>query len=429
MPVVLPPGPRAPVALQTLEWVVRPTALMRRCAARHGDPFTLRTSWADAPMVFVSDPAEIRKVFAADPGVLRAGEASEILEPFAGARSILLLDGAEHMRQRKLMLPPFHGARMAAHRETVTALAAEEVARWPAGEPFAALPRMQALTLEVIMRVVFGLEQGPELTRTRDAIRGALDIAASLPRLMAMTLVRRELGPRSPWAVFNRAVGRMDELLYELIEGEAARGSILAELKAARHEDGSPPSPAELRDQLATLLAAGHETTAGALAWGLERLARSPDAQRRLRDDDGDPAYADAVVKEVLRVRPVLTIVTRKSAAPYRLAGWTLPAGVHVAVCVYLAHRRTDAYPDPTAFRPERWLADPPPPSLAWVPFGGGIRRCLGAAFATMEMREVLRAVVGRVVLAPERPASERPRRRSITLTPAHGARVLAHPR
>jgi cytochrome P450 family 135 len=419
----LPPGPREPAAVQMSEWIVRPTALLRRCHARYGEPFTLRIAWSDAPMVLVSDPADIKRVFTAPPTVLRGGESARVLEPFAGPRSILLLDGAEHLRQRRLMLPPFHGEALARWRGTIAALAADELDGWTPGTPVRALRRMQALTLEVILRVVFG-SGDPEL---RDAIRRALDMTTSMPRLVAMSLMRDRPGP---WRRFTDAVRDLDRVIHERIDRGADDGSVLALLRAARHEDGSPPSRDELRDQLVTLLAAGHETTAGALGWALERLARHPQVLERLRAAGDD--YLEAVVKEVLRVRPVLSIAARKTLVPFEAGGWTLPAGVHVTPCIYLAHRRADVWGDATAFRPERFLDGAPEP-YTFIPFGGGTRRCLGAAFATLEMREVLRAVAARFELRPDRREGERMRRRAITLTPARDGYVvpeaLASPR
>jgi cytochrome P450 len=411
----LPPGPPEPAAIQMTEWIVRPTALLRRCHARYGEPFTLKIGWSDAPMVLISDPADIKRVFAADPEDLRGGASSTVLEPFAGPRSILVLDGKEHLRQRKLMLPPFHGEALARWRQTIAQLAHDELDRWAPGVPLHAHRRMQVLTLEVILRVVFGTGD-PQL---RDAIRRTLDMTTSLPRLVAMSLIR---GPVGPWASFNRAVRRLDELIYARIDADVDDGSVLALLRSARHEDGSPPAREELRDQLVTLLAAGHETTAGALGWAVERLARHPEVLARVRVSDD--AYLDAVVKEILRTRPVLSIVGRKTLVPFQVGDWTLPPGVHVTPCIYLTHRRADLWEKPTAFRPERFLNGAPDP-YTFIPFGGGTRRCLGAAFATLELREVLRAVAERFDLQPDRPEGERMRRRSITLTPARGGYVI----
>lgn len=402
---MLPPGPSAPAAVQTLEWVLRPRALLERAAARHGEPFTLRTAWSAGPLVLVWSPAEVRRVFTGD---MRAGGAP-LLEPFAGPSSILVLEGEAHLRQRRLVLPPFHGERMRALEPLVAGLAAREVAGWR-GE-IRALERMQALTLDVIARAVFGDGQRP----LREEIRSALDVVASAPRLAAMSLIRRE----RVWQRFRDAVARIDHRLHALIASDQG-GPILELLREARHEDGSPPDAGELRDQIVTLLAAGHETTATALAWGIERLARHPQALSRAAEDD---EYLDAVVKEVLRSRPVLAIAPRTTTSPHRIGAHELPPGTHVAACLHLAMQRRETWGDPERFRPERWLDGAPVDRYAFIPFGGGVRRCVGAAFATMEMREVLRAVARHAPLSAEG-AGEAGRRRSVTIAPARGARV-----
>ena len=424
----LPAGPRAPVWWLTVEWIVRPTALLRRCAARHGEPFTLRTLWADAPMVLVSDPEDVRRVFTAGPEQLRGG-GSAVLEPFAGPSSLLVLDGEDHLAARRRQLPAFHGDRMRALRPLVAEQAAAELDRWPRGRELRTHERMQALTLEVMLRVVFGDER-PSL---RAAIEGALALVRSAPRLVAMSVLGRD-------GRFRRAVERVDEEVYALIgarrRGAAGGPALVDELLAAE------PSDAAVRDHLVTLLAAGHETTATALAWAFERLARDPALLAELRAgprSGGSPAtpsegpdeeLLEATVKEVLRIRPVLSVAPREVVAPFALAGGaTVPPGAQVAACIYLAHRRRASFPpDPLAFRPRRWLEGPKPPPYAFIPFGGGPRRCLGAAFAQMEMREVLRAAVARMELAPpRRPArGERVRRRAVSLTPARGGRVVA---
>jgi cytochrome P450 len=405
---VLPPGPREPAALQTVEWIVRPTALLRRAQARYGEPFTLRTAWSDAPMVLVSDPDEIKRVYVAPPEVLQGGEGAAFLEPFAGASSILILHGDEHLRQRRLMLPPFHGEALKRWTATMAEIAHAELDTWTPGEPLHGRERMQRLTLEVIQRVVFG-SRDDEL---RDALRTALDMTSSTPRLIAMSLT-------GPTPAFERAVKRVDELVYERIaRARGGDGDGILDLLVA-----TEASDRELRDQLVTLLAAGHETTATALAWALERLSRHPGALARCTDD----AYLDATVKEVLRVRPVLSITSRKTLQPWPIGDYTLPTGVYVSPCLYLAHRRPELWPDPTTFRPERFLEGQPEP-YSWVPFGGGTRRCLGASFASLEMREVLRAVASRFTLTPDRVQGERMRRRSVTLAPARGGVVIPNP-
>ena len=391
---------------------MRPTALLRRAAARHGEPFTLRTLWSDAPMVLVSHPEDVRRVFTAGPGELRGG-GSAVLEPFAGPSSLLVLDGEEHLRARRRQLPAFHGDRMRAYRPLVAELAAAEIERWPRGREVRTHERMQALTLEVMLRVVIG-DRSPSL---RAAIEDALALVRSSPRLVAMSVLRRD-------GRFRRAVERVDRELWPLIARArvAPPRSILGELVAAGGSDR------EVRDQLVTLLAAGHETTATALAWAFERLAREPSLVADLRA--GDEELLDATVREVLRIRPVLSVAPREVVAPFALTGGTtVPPGAQVAACIYLAHRRTGSFPpDPLAFRPRRWLDGPKPPPYAYIPFGGGARRCLGAAFAQMEMREVLRAGVQRFDLAPPRraPRGERVRRRAVSLTPARGGRVVA---
>jgi len=395
----LPPGPKEPSALQTVEWIVRPTALLRRAQARYGEPFTLNTAWSDAPLVLFSDPQEIKRTYAQPPDVLQGGEAAGFLEPFAGRNSILILHGEEHARQRKLVMPAFHGEALARWTDTMATVAHEELDTWTPGAPVKALPRMRALTLEVIQRVIFG-SRDPEL---RDALREALDLTGSTGNLIAMSLVQKDIGP---YKRFLQATSRIDELVYDRID-RAGQGTAIIDL--LKH---SGATRAELRDQLVTLLAAGHETTATALAWALERLARHPFP---LNNNE----HLDAFIKEVLRTRPVLSITARKTLQPYTLGDYTLPAGVYVAPCLYLAHRKSGSTFDPTRF------LDGAPEPFSYVPFGGGNRRCLGAAFATLEMREVLRAVAQRFALRPTARAGERMRRRSVTLAPARGAEIV----
>jgi hypothetical protein len=257
-------------------------------------------------------------------------------------------------------------------------------------------------------------------------VHGTLDIVRSMPRMIAMSLVQRDLGPRSPWGRFRTAVEHFDDLLLGLVarrRAEPAGESVLALLLDQRDSDGHPPSDRHLRDQLVALLAAGHDTSAASLAWAFERLARHPAVQARLRE--GNPDYMDAVVKEVLRARPALTIAPRRLLEPVEIGGRTLPAGVHVAACIWLAMRREDLWPQAGAFRPERWLEGAPPPNpMSWIPFGGGVRRCAGAPFAEMEMREVLRAA-GALSIEPSRPEPERARRSALVVTPHRGGEVI----
>ena len=419
--MTLPPGPRLPSVLQTVGWVARPGPWLERLRARHGDVFSLRIAH-EGTWVMLSDPAAVKQVFTGDPSLLHAGEANVVLRPMLGRSSVLLLDEAPHMAQRKLLLPAFHGERMQAYAELIADTAEREVASWPVGEPLAMRPRMQRLTLEVVMRAIFGTRD----ERLRAALAAMLDWTTDPARMLLMVLMGPDRAERM--RLFGRALAPVDELLRAEIARRRTAGArgedVLSLMLEARHEDGSPMRDGEIRDELLTLLVAGHETTATALAWALERLARHPAAWERLRDADDD-AWLDAVAKETLRLRPVLPIVLRKLQAPMEIGGWALPAGVSVAPCIHLVHRRPDVYPDPHAFRPERFL-ERPAGTYTWIPFGGGVRRCLGASFALFEMKVVLRAIAARVArLVPDAPPSERVTRRAITLVPARGGRVV----
>jgi cytochrome P450 len=419
----LPPGPRAPAAWQTLGWTVRPAAFLQRVHARFGDPVTIRTLWTDEPMVLFSHPDAVRELFRLDPAIAPAGQSWEFLRPFAGAHSILVLDGDEHIRERRLIQTPFHGERMRSFQPLVAELAREELGTW--NGRVVTLERMKRLTLETILRVVFGVRGEREAAELRDAVHGTLDTVRSMPRMLAMSLVQRDLGPRSPWGRFRLAVERFDALLLDVLarrRADPGEDSMLAVLLEQRDEDGNPPSDRHLRDQLVALLAAGHDTSAASLSWAFERLARHPQVQARLREDD--PAYLEAVVREGLRVRPALTIAPRLLLEPAQIAGRTLPAGVQVAACLWLAARREDLWPAAAAFRPERWLEGPQPHPLAWIPFGGGVRRCAGAPFAEMEMREVLRAAAP-LTIRPVRTEPEQARRSALVVTPHRGGEVL----
>jgi cytochrome P450 len=288
-----------------------------------------------------------------------------------------------------------------------------------------ALERMRTLTLDVILRVLFGAWDEPQVRRLRVAIEETLAVVRSLPQVLGMVLVRRDLGPLSPWGRFRVAVERFDALLYELLARRRAEpdpDSLLAVLLEQRDEHGNPASDQRVRDQLVALLVGGHDSSAASLAWAFERLARHPEVHARLAEDD--PAYLDAVVKEVLRVRPALTIAPRLLLEPVQIAGYTLPAGVQVAACLWLAMRREDLWPRAGAFRPERWLEGPIPNPLSWIPYGGGVRRCAGAPFAEMEMREVLRAAA-KLRLRPARPEVERARRSMLVVVPERGGELI----
>jgi cytochrome P450 len=425
----LPPGPPYPRALQTLAWIRWPLQLMEGCRTRYGDVFTLRIAH-EGTWVFLAHPDAVKQVFTGDPRSFHAGEANAVLAPIVGNQSVLLLDDDHHMAQRKLMLPPFHGERMQRYGVLMDAIAAREVERWPVGEPFALWPRMQAITLEVIMRAVFGVEEADRLARLRGKLRKLLDWTTGGGRLLLLAAVGpRRIGTLAP---FRRALESVDELLLDEIRCRRAdpavteRDDVLSLLVQARHEDGRPMSDGELRDELMTLLAAGHETTATALSWAIERLLRDPTSLLRLQEEvaAGDEEFLDAVVKEILRLRPVLPIVVRRLTAPMEIGRHRLPAGVSVAPCIYLIHRRPDVYPEPERFRPERFL-EQPPETYTWIPFGGGVRRCIGASFAIFEMKRVLATIVERTELRPSRADPERVSRRAITLVPNRRAEVV----
>jgi cytochrome P450 family 135 len=418
-----------PRALQTAIWFRRAQWMMAECRKRFGETFRLSIAH-EGTWVMVSNPDDVKAVFTGDPHLLHAGEANRILLPILGEHSLLLLDGSEHMAQRKLMLPPFHGARMQSYGTLMADVARAEIDRWPSGTPIRVRPRMQAVTLEIILRAVFGLGEGERLTKLRLELRSVLDRLTN-PRWVAFLIA---LGPeRIPrFPPFAREIARIDRLIYDVVEARRAdrhaqkRDDILSLLLSAVHEDGSAMTDRELRDELLTLLVAGHETTATALAWAVERLARHPDKLQRLATEvrAGEDEYLRAVVYETLRLRPVISVVNRTLKAPMQFGGYELPAGVKVVPSIYLVHRRPDVYPDPERFLPERFLSKPPG-TYTWIPFGGGIRRCLGGAFAQFEMEVVLRELAAQTAIDPARARPERVYRRAITETPRHDAEVI----
>jgi cytochrome P450 family 135 len=432
---VLPPGSNTPRAGQSLRWMVRPVPFLEELQQRHGDVFTVHV-FHEHPWVMVSDPELIKRVFTAPPDVLHAGEGNQILEPIIGPSSVLVLDEGAHMRQRKLLLAPFHGDRMERYGEVMREVVEAAVDRWPAGRARPALPLLQEITLDVILRAVFGVTERERLDALRGALRHMIDFITD-PKLLTVTVLAGTRGiVRWRRLGFRDRLERVDELvLAEIARRRAAdlgeRDDILSLLLQASHEDGSAMSDAELRDELLTLLTAGHETTATALGWALERLVRHPDALARVvaEAEAGDSAYTDAAIRETLRLRPVLPIVARHVVGqPFELGDHLIPVGATIAPCILLLHRRPDIYPEPTEFRPERFL-DHAPGTYTWIPFGGGVRRCIGASFALFEMRVVLSTLLARATVRADEPAPERIRRRSITLTPSRGARVALAPR
>ena len=429
----LPPGPRMPRAVQTVGWWTRPHAFLERCRARYGKRFTIRLL-ATPPFVMLSDPDELKELFTAPPDVLHPGEGARILEPVVGTNSVILLDEGPHIEQRKLMLPAFHGEKMQRLSGLMEEVAEREVASWPRDEATAFHARLQALTLEIILRAVFGLDVGERLDAMRARLTEILDRSAQ--PLSMIPQLQRDLPGRRLWSEFLSLRDETDRLLFDLIEERrrdgADRDDVLAMLLDARHEDGAEMLPQELRDELMTLLVAGHETTASELAWAFERLAREPRVLGRLQaeiDAGEDDAYLTATIQETLRRRPVLpNAAPRLVKKPIEIGGFAYPPDVCVVANAYLVHHDPAIYDDPYAFRPERFL-DEPPGTYTWIPFGGGRRRCLGATFAQLEMKIVLRTVLGGFELGRPADGLELTRRRSITVSPGRGARTVLRER
>ena len=427
---VLPDGPRHPRIVQAWLWLKKPTWFLDHCSRAYGEVFTMRLPLG-MNLVHIADPELVKAVFTGNSDVLRAGEANAaILEPLLGPHSVLILDGPEHLRQRKLILPAFHGDRMRAWEAAIRDITRAETARWPQGQPFALRPSMQSITLDVIMRVVFGVDGGAR----RDELRSHIVTVIGIGRnpFMLLATRNRRLGPHAPWARFIRARDALNAALAgQIRERRRAadleqRSDVLSQLLLARDDEGRPMTDDEVRDELVTLLFAGHETTATSLAWAFDLLLHHPRVLGRLQAelDGGGSEYLDATIMETLRVRPVVALVDRHVREATRIGGHTIPAGMVVCPNIYLTQRRGDLYQDPAAFRPERFVGQTPP-GFGWFPFGGGIRRCLGAAFATFEMRIVIPEVLHAVTL---RPASRRPariRRESVTFVPHDGARCI----
>ncbi|MFL5870543.1 MAG: cytochrome P450 [Solirubrobacterales bacterium] len=426
--MALPPGPRAPAAVNTARFARRPLDTLIAWHERYGDVFTVRLLVFGVG-VYVADPAEIKAMFTGDQSDLLAGEANAPLAAALGSRSVLVLDGPEHLRQRKLLLPPFQGSHVKAFRDVIREVAYAEVDRWREGDEFPMRERMRALTFEVICRAVFGVTEPERVERLRSELLRIVDLGAFM--LVPERLREFRIGRFGPGAFFDRRLAGADALLYEEIERRRAqsdldqRTDVLSLLLRARDEDGEPMSDVELRDELFTMLAAGHETTATGLAFAFDLLLHNPETLARLRDElgSGDDAYLDAVGTETLRVRPVIDAAERTLTRPRVVGGYELPAGIRVYPGIALVHRRPDLYPEPERFRPERFV-DGRVESYAWVPFGGGIRRCIGAALAQAEMAEVIRVVCERVELAPARPETDPIVLKNITLAPKHGTPV-----
>ncbi len=425
-----PPGSRLPALVQAVRYTRDPLGFLVGFQRRYGDVFTVRFPYFGR-IVYVAEPELVKNVFTGSPEQFHAGEANAtVLEPALGPNSVLTLDEGAHMRQRKLLLPPFHGERIQRYGELIREVTMREMTSWPVGVPFSLRPHTQRITLAVIMRAVFGVDDEQRLERFRGLIE---TFSGRVNAVTAFPILRRDLGRWSPWTRFLRAREELDEFIYEEIAlrraetgaGQGERDDVLSLLLAARHDNGCPMSDEELRDELVTVLGAGHETTATALAWAIERLLRNRPVLDRLRESiaAGEDDYLDATIKETLRARPVIVDVARKLTAPARIGGYELEAGSFVLPAIAALHYREDLFPEPEEFRPERFLggrAD----TYVWIPFGGGVRRCIGAAFAEYEMRIVLGAILERAELSAPDPKPERVKVRNITLAPGRGARV-----
>ena len=413
--------------LQTWLGVARPVEARLAMRRRYGPIFRTRDAIA-GPMIHVADRALIEQMFKWKPAQYRVAEPRRIMEPVTGPESILLLDGSRHMRMRKLMLPPFHGEAIARFADLIAQVTEREIDGWRAGQTIRTRAVAQTITLEVIIRAVFGVTDPGRIEELKRLLPG---LSSANPFLL---LMQKDLGPRSPWGRFLARRDRVDVMLYEEIErqrrepGRDGRDDMLTLLLSVHDEDGNPLTDRELRDELITLLLAGHETTATSIGWAFERLLRTPHALARLTEeaDRGEPGeYMEAVIKETLRVRPVITEVFRAPAERTELGGYVIEPGTQLAASISLVQWDPELYPpDPHEFRPERFLDGAPEP-YTWIPFGGGVRRCLGAAFAQLEMRVALATILRRARLRPSRSRDERARFRGITLVPGRGGEAV----
>jgi cytochrome P450 len=415
----LPPGPRTPLLLQSYLTWNRTIPFFAANQRKYGPVFTIHSlPWGKA--VVVNDTQLVKQIFTGDPAVYHAGDGNSMLAPVLGERSVLVLDEDPHLQARKRLLPPFHGDSVRRYGEIVERIVLEEIERWPLGKPFPLHPRMQAITLEVILQAVIGVTDPVRLRALREALPATVPTD---PTLMAMWVVPG-LEYVGRWRRFRRTVEHANKLLREEIAARRLdprlheREDVLSQLVRAGETDDE-----ELRDQIITLLLAGHETTTTGLAWTFERLLRHPQALARARE--GEDAYLDAVVQETLRIRPVIPAVLRRLQAPVELGGWQLPAGVTVMPAILLMHNDPALFPEPKRFRPERFLEDGAGSTYTWIPFGGGRRRCLGAAFASFEMRVALRTILQRTTLRADQPDDEKARSHHITLIPERGAQVV----
>ena len=430
----LPPGPRWPTLVQSIALVRFRHQFVPAMHKRYGDVFTVRVMPKGSALVLFTRPEHAKEIFAGDPEVFHAGKGNAILGPIMGEHSLLLQDSAEHKRARKLLMPAFNGAALRGYQSVVTALARDEVERWEPGVPFRSLDRMNALTLEVILRVVFGVTDESRLAALRPLVNRTVDVSPAVLLGWGYPFLQRF----GPWKATVDNQRALDEVMYaEIAERRAApdlreRTDVLSRLlqhgSEGRAVEGAEEalSDEELRDQLVTLLLAGHETTATALAWTLYELGRDPVQLARAREAaaSGDDEHLEAVLKESMRLHPVIPMVVRHLMRPATIGGWDLPRGANIGPSILIGHAREDSHKDPQVFRPERFLQGEVATNT-WIPFGGGVRRCIGAGFSLMEGVAVLREVLQRYDVRVPRGFVDQPKVRNITSVPRHGARIL----
>jgi cytochrome P450 len=415
--------------VQALRLARDPIGYLDGLQARYGDAFTIPVPLF-GKIAYFAHPDAVKDLFRGDPTAFHAGEANEgPLGPVLGTNSVIVLDEDAHMRERKLLLPPFHGDRMHEYARIFADTAAAEVGRWPVGEPFALRPRMQALSLEVLLRSVLGVTDEARLAEYHRRVSHMMKVSNAIVWVQAL---RRDLGRWSPWGRFVRARAEFDELVHEEIDRGRAdprlaeREDVLSLLLQARREDGSPMTREELRDELVTVILAGHETTATGLSWFFERVLRHPGVEERLRAEleSGEEAYLEATVREVFRVRPPFFDVVRRVTRDVELGGWLVPARSYVGLSIILVQRRADVYEAPLEFRPERFLGESPG-GYTWIPFGGSVRRCIGAAFSLLEMKVIAGTILQHARMSVPDPRPERAKAHHIMLAPARGARIV----
>jgi cytochrome P450 len=433
-----PPAVALPRALQMVRFTQRQIEFVFRARRELGEVFVMEAGIEGGTTV-TCHPDHVRSLFAAKPEHVPSLTAESPLRPIVGPNSVLTANGARHLRQRKLLLPSFHGDAIERYTQMIAAATERELDRWPLGQAFALAPRMQAITLDVIMAGIFGIEGRPARGTAERRLRATIKyLTVASTSIVAQVGELVNSGREEPIGLLRRAVGLLDRATYPIIaarrraEDLDARGDILSLLLQARTEDGELLSDQELRDELLTLVLAGFETTANSLAWTWERLLRTPPAYERLREavrsGEQSSECIEATIVEGMRSRPVIPIVGRRVSVPWRLGEYVLPAGSALSASILLVHHREDLYPEPFAFRPERWL-DRKPGTYEWIPFGGGTRRCLGAALAMAEQRVVLEAMARRLDLEADRPEPEHAQHRNVTMIPARGARAVVRAR